>query len=179
MAFFNWFKKKIPIKDIVWINHAAKLEGVSAYVLNNKNIVLIAWFEDSFNEFHAFIHERHGMTTVPLYMARNVTSFITQDKKIVFVEHYPLREKEDALIQNWKAKEIVVMSALDDPLFTQFGGDNIRMLMQKMGLKENESVEHTLINRSIANAQRKLGKKLTVEHSARSMKEWFQKNISV
>ena len=178
MGLFNCFKKKSPIKDIVWMNHAAKMKGVSQYVHNNKNVVLIAWFEDTFNEFHSFIHERHGMTKVPLFMARNVTSFAVHDKRVVFVEHYPLCEKENTLIQNWKAEEIVVMSALDDPLFLQFGGEKISALMEKMGLKETEPVEHTLISKSIANAQRKLGRKLRVEHAARSMKEWFHKNIS-
>lgn len=66
---------------------------------------------------------------------------------------------------------------MDEPLFLHLGGERMIQLMQQMGMKEDEPVEHSLITNAIHNAQEKLAKKVTVEHTAGSMEEWFSKNI--
>jgi preprotein translocase subunit SecA len=46
--------------------------------------------------------------------------------------------------------------ALDDDLMRRFASDNIASLLKKLGLKDGQAIEHKWINKSIANAQKKV-----------------------
>lgn len=46
--------------------------------------------------------------------------------------------------------------SLEDNLMRIFASDRMRQFMQKLGLKENEAIEHPFITRAIENAQRKV-----------------------
>ena len=44
-------------------------------------------------------------------------------------------------------------------------------------MQENECIQHSLVTGALKNAQQKIAKKVTLERSARSQSQWFQKNI--
>ncbi len=46
--------------------------------------------------------------------------------------------------------------SLDDPLLRIFGGERMRGLMQRLGMKAGEAIEHKMLSRSIESAQRKV-----------------------
>jgi len=46
--------------------------------------------------------------------------------------------------------------SLEDDLMRLFGGDNIKSLMDKLGLEEDQPIEHPIITKSIENAQKKV-----------------------
>jgi len=46
--------------------------------------------------------------------------------------------------------------SLEDDLMRLFGSDNIASVMEKLGMEENEPIEHSLITRSIEQAQKKV-----------------------
>ena len=46
--------------------------------------------------------------------------------------------------------------SLEDDLMRLFGADNISSLMDKLGMEEDEPIEHALISRSIEQAQKKV-----------------------
>lgn len=46
--------------------------------------------------------------------------------------------------------------SLDDPLLRIFGGERMRSMMQRFGMKEGEAIEHKWLSRSIESAQRKV-----------------------
>ena len=46
--------------------------------------------------------------------------------------------------------------AFDDTLMRIFASDRLASLMQRLGMKEGEAIEHPLVNRAIENAQRKV-----------------------
>lgn len=45
--------------------------------------------------------------------------------------------------------------ALDDPLMKNFGGEAMRRLFMSMGITEDDGVEHSMVDKAIANAQQK------------------------
>jgi hypothetical protein len=87
---------------------------------------------------------------------------------VVFAEHYPLREKEQALFEKLQLNPAIVYSSLTEPLFKAFGGENIISLVQKLGIDENEAMEHKMISNYIIKAQEKLKKKVIIDNSAGS-----------
>lgn len=46
--------------------------------------------------------------------------------------------------------------SLEDPLLRIFGGQKMRALMERLGIQQNESIEHKWLSRSIESAQRKV-----------------------
>jgi hypothetical protein len=175
----SWFSKKesLPdLKDLIFINATAKFRAVKKLSDQHPDPLLLTWFPDTQFAFEQFCTE-HGLIVPAVTVAREVNSFQAANKTIIFLEHYPLREKEMALVQSWKPAGIYVLSALDEPLFRHYGGDRITQLFQLMGMKEDEPLEHAMITNAIHKAQQKLAKKVTVEHAANSMEDWFRKNV--
>ena len=46
--------------------------------------------------------------------------------------------------------------SLDDPLLRIFGGERLKMIMEKLKMPEGEAIEHAMVNRSLESAQRKV-----------------------
>ncbi|MBK8044067.1 MAG: hypothetical protein IPK21_16270 [Haliscomenobacter sp.] len=92
-------------------------------------------------------------------------------KTVIFLEHYPLLSRETTLTKGWKPAQALFLTALDEPLFSRFGGDRLVNLVQQLGLEETENLEHPMITKSIARAQRKLDEKLKEETSWRKARK--------
>ena len=179
MGLFDFLNKKPAgpnMKDLVWMNKHAKLQGCLNLARVHTDAVFISWFSQTQDEFKQYVQDQHGVMS-DIRSARTVSPSHIENKKVFFLEHYPLRNKEEELIAEWKVKEVYVLNSLDEPLFENFGGQNIMQLMQKMGMQEEESMENTMISKSIENAQRKIAQKLIVENSASSSADWFKRNI--
>lgn len=179
MGLLSFLQKKPDaasfVKDIVWMHNDAKLKGIIPLLRQYPEALLFAWFPETKRIGESFLQSQNISQTILLAQQIN-TSQIT-NKEIIMLEHYPLAEKEIALFNTLKKSLIFVLNALDEPLFMAFGGERIILLMQKMGIKENEEISHRMITKSIYRAQQKLAKKISFDHSsARSMKEWFQIN---
>ena len=68
--------------------------------------------------------------------------------------------------------------SFDDPLLKMFGSENILPLLEKMGLEDEEALEHKIITLSINNARDKVGKKVRTEIQTTSPQEWFKLNVN-
>lgn len=100
-------------------------------------------------------------------------------KKIAFIELHPLASVSQKAANHMAAQDVNVVFniGLDEPLMTMFGSERIQNMMRTMGTKEDEVIEHALINRSIENAQKKLEKELTTPKDNRSSpEEWAAAN---
>jgi hypothetical protein len=175
---FNLFKSKekiIKVKDIVWASEAAKWKGIVEEWKKDNSLVIICWFEATLRKAGSL--SLWDTAAAPLLLANTLRSFDISNKQIVFAEHYPLQHKEQDLFKQHSLKEATVYSSLDEPLFRHFGGEKIIELMKKLGMKEDESFEHSMISNAISNAQQKIGKKVATELLSSSAEEWFQKNF--
>ncbi|MBC7849744.1 MAG: hypothetical protein H7Y31_08410 [Chitinophagaceae bacterium] len=177
---FNLFSRAEPtptITDFIWMTRAAKHRGAIDLIKKHPTTIVAAWFNQTINEF-----QQDATTVIPGFTVRNMRQLVSpmvSNKTVIVLEHYPLRKKELAVWQQWKAERIFVLSSLEDPLFQFFGGDKIVDLMRKMGMQENESVEHALVSKALVNAQQKLDKTTINESTANSQEEWFTRNHPV
>ena len=177
MGIFSFFQKKESepaIKDLIWMSHSAKLKGTLELIQKHPDAILIAWFKNTQETFQDFLIANKILQEVRL--ANAVTPWTVSNKTVIFLEHYPLLNKEKRLILNWKSEEIFVLSSLDEALFKNIGSNNLVSMMQKLGMQDDEMLEHTLISKSIKRAQVSLEKKAVKEISAESAQEWFKKN---
>lgn len=180
MGLFSFFnkKEKLPgakVKDIIWMQGDGKKQGCLNLLQQHPQAALIAWFPETQQHWQVFLKQQQMPQTVLLVCSTNALQL--SGKTIIMLEHYPLADKEVVFLGSLHQQEILVLSAMDEPLFTKFGGDRIIDLMQKMGMKEDEAIEHKIVSKSLYNARHKLEQKVTIEQTATSMQEWFDKNI--
>lgn len=176
---FNLFKKKpagTKVIDKVVMSEKAKLAALLDHWNNDKHTTFVFWFDESFRQAEAYFAS-HTTEPVALLTAREAASPQYTNLTPVFAEHYPLRSKEEELFARMSLPSVQVYSSLAEPLFQKFGGDRIIDLMQKLGMKEEEVIEHKMISNAIRNAQDKIGKKINYEQSAHSQEDWFKKNL--
>ncbi len=176
---FGLFKKKekeVKINDKVIISEEAKLQAMFNYWSNNKNIQFIFWFDDTLRQVESFFASKTS-EPIQLLTARESSSYLLTGKIAVFAEHYPIHSKEEALYKKLNLEQVEVFSSLKEPLFQKFGGDKIIQLMQQLGMKEDEIIEHKMISNAIRKAQDKIEKKLLMEQTAHSQEDWLIKNL--
>ena len=179
---FNLFGKKDDdaenhvFTDRAYVSTAAKMNACADLARKEPNHLFICWFADTATKFKDFFAQQ-GLDESLVIEARQLHTSKLHDKIPAFVEHYPLHSKEIELIKNWDAKNIVVYSALDEPLFKHFGSDKIIPLMKMLGMKEDEVIEHNMVTKSIIKGQEKIAEQVTLEQSAASQQEWMRKNI--
>ncbi|MES2777269.1 MAG: hypothetical protein V4722_24035 [Bacteroidota bacterium] len=181
MGLFSFFSKKetiakAKVKDMIWMYHGGKRQGCLNILKQNPNVALVAWFPETQQQWQEFLQQQQ--VSQPVLLVRGLNALQLTGKSIIMLEHYPLASKEENFLQSIKQPEVIVLSAMDEPLFTKFGGQRIIDLMQKLGMKEDEAIEHKMITQSLHNAQLKLEKKVITEQTAQSMQEWFAKNAN-
>ncbi len=165
--------KSVPVRDIIYIAKEAKYKALQDLLQNDKTCKVLCWFEATRRELHAYlpVDRKPEVLLASQYFYSPGTNF-------VFAEHYPLKQAEQELYKILAIEKAVVYSALQEPLFTSFGGEKIIQMMLQMGMKEDESIEHNMISKAIENAQEKIEKKVLVEQRTTSPEEWLLMNLS-
>jgi len=179
---FNLFGKKEEdqpngiFTDKTYVSTSAKMNACLDMAKKDAATVFITWFPETTHKFKAFFAQ-HGLPENRILEARQMHSAMIQDKTAVFAEHYPLHGKEMELIKNWSQDHFIVFSAMDEPLFKHFGSEKMIPLMKLLGMKEEESIEHPLVSKSIIKGQDKIAARVNFESTANSQAEWMVKNI--
>jgi len=169
-------KEEIIIADVVYMHTAAKWHACLEAYKKDTTTVFIAWFEETQQQVQGFF-EQQNVIAADVILYRQAVMHYVKTRQLIFVEHFPLREKEDTLYSSLNFKEAKILSSLEDPLFEYFGGSRIIEVMKKMGLQENEAIQHPMVTMALKNAQKKLAKKILIEQPARSQAEWFKRNV--
>jgi hypothetical protein len=179
---FNLFGKKDDgAEDHVFVDRAyvttvAKMNACVELAKKEPDHLFICWFADTAVKFKEFFRQQ-GLDEGMVTETHHLHTSKLQNKIPVFVEHYPLHTKETELIKNWDAKNIVVYSAMDEPLFKHFGSEKLIPLMKMLGMKEDEVIEHSMVSKSIIKGQEKIAEQVSIEQSAGSQEDWMRKNI--
>ena len=179
---FNLFGKKDDdaenhvFTDRAYVSTAAKMKACADLAKEKPDTLFICWFPDTVEAFRSYF-KLQELDEERVIEARHIYASKIQGKVPIFTEHYPLHEKETALIKNWPGEKITVYSALDEPLFKHFGSDKLIPLMKMMGMKEDEVIEHAMVSKSIIKGQEKIAQQVTLEQPAASQEEWMRKNV--
>ena len=163
--------------DLVWMSTDAKAKGCLSLLESSPDAVVLFWFADTRTTFAPLLESK--FPNIELKHAFDVQPHEVLEKKVIFLEHHPMRSKEANFLLGCKASDVYVLSALNEALFKQFGGDKTLAIMRKMGMQEDEVLEHAMITSSIERAQQKLEKKAISDDASGSAAEWIRKNANL
>jgi hypothetical protein len=179
---FNLFGKKEEetpesiFTDRTYMSETAKTNACIAFAKAQPDTLFICWFSETLKKFKTIFAE-HKLNEMKVVDAKNMHSGMLQNKNAVFAEHYPLHEKELALVEHWPLEKIIVYSSMDEPLFKHFGSEKMIPLMKLLGMKEDEVIEHSFVTKSIIKGQGKIAAIVCTEQLANSQEEWLKKNL--
>lgn len=169
------FHKKFT--NVIYASDKAKQNGIIKYAKENNDAIFIVWFTNTATNYRK-LFLANNINEEKIIDAKNFTAGDYFTQKIIFLEHFPLRIKEETLVQNCVQYEFIFFNALTEPIFSYFGGDRIIELMHKMGYKENETIKHTMIDDSLLRAQQKIAERVQIEsNTSASQKDWMLVNV--
>jgi preprotein translocase subunit SecA len=203
MGLFSRGKKSAtPITNKVWKNGAARMKGLLKECLlalkSGQTPVVLVWFSES---RESLLHHLR-QTGIPHFLmeedAPNPSGVAIIDagkdlgriQKIAvsaspafyWLGRYPLSTKEEACLTHIRAAYPEAPGhyclALDDAIFEAFAGQQLVPLLEKLGLGDDECIEHKMVDKAIDNALQKIGSHVTVERTATSEKQWFTLNYT-
>jgi len=193
---FSFFKKPKHqrIDDRIYISRTvADNAFVAEYdklLSENSAVFLFCFFEGTIKRLQPLLANNNAVILNASKLNKDFANIAwrtniqtKQDPIFLFAEHHPHLYYEETIINEIETlcagnnPSIGFFTALDEPLMQQFGAQSIIELMKKMGLKEDEAISHSMVTASVANAQRKIAKKVTSQINARSQEEWMQINL--
>ncbi|MCB0506979.1 MAG: hypothetical protein KDD21_01640 [Bacteroidetes bacterium] len=188
---FDFFKKKNVLKttDYIFRSEEAKYQKLAVNLLAQKKVLLLYYFEDTKQQLInilqanniAFSEIESAAPTVYLLQASTLLNKINiSDYHIIFAEHHPSFQIENNikqhLVETLSQNEVIFYTSLEDVLLQKFGSERIIAILDKMGFKEDEIIEHKMISDSIINVQQKIDKQLQFTSDTRMRKDWFEIN---
>ena len=125
------------------------------------------------------------VSSVKFFQSAEAIDFLTKlsnkrSFQLLFLGHYPIPSKENKLLErlaNINSFTTTFYSSLDEPSFEIFGAAQIISVVEKLGLKDDESIEHAMVAKAMERAREKIESKVKFEHEASSEREWFQLNV--
>lgn len=203
MGLFSFLKSSKPAyTDRVWRTADKALLGMitdAMLAITRKQVpIVLCFFEDEFEQITKFLTDK-GVPAIPLKdyhsakqpgvvwyaSAAAASDFISALAKeplaILFYGHYPLPARENEVLQKlqtgFPAASIVFYSSLDEPAFKLFGAERIAALLDSLGMKEDEAIEHRMVSTAMQRAREKVASMVRNEQPATSEADWFSKNV--
>ena len=167
---------KPKVSDRVFMHQQAKWNYCQKLLTEDPKTIFIGWFDDTIGELENFFR-RYTSSPPAILNARTIHKAQVEGSPIIFVEHHPMKSKEELAFGQLGLKKVIVLSSLDEPLVKMFGGEKLIDIMQKLGMKEDELIEHKMVSQSIANAQKKIEERMIVEQSVRSQSDWLERSL--
>jgi hypothetical protein len=167
--------RHVHFKDMVCKNETGRLGYLMRLMMEHPDAIAVAWFADTQKQLNTFFEEKNIEGRQVLHV-QDITAEQVQRRTVIFVERHPLFSKEQKFCIGMKAGLVVRLCTLDDELIKMFGSENLKPLMERMGFGEEEALEHSMISKSIEQAQQKLEQAVKIEKPATSPQQWFRLN---
>lgn len=175
MPFFDFLKKtpKGPrIKVRVWVDQSAKEKACIKMAQSETSLVFIAWSKVTSQHFHE-VFKRQNLPNEVITASDIIPSRMTGRNFVLLERHYD-QDKEKKFLESLNSNDVLVHVSLSDPLLSAFNADGIRKVMDRMGHKEDEYIEHEMVNKSIERAMEKIKNSDLKQNSSGELMEWIE-----
>lgn len=189
---FGLFKKSTKSPQVhykFFVSEVEKYRFLATHMLATDNkYVLLYHYEDTRSQMEQLLEaakvtfsadRNSGARILVLDAEEFLSDEIYGTPEVFVIEIYPLAEREARIVQKALDKDyqLTCYASIDSPFFQLFGGDRITSLMQRMGVKPGEVIEHSFIDDAVRKAQLKIAKAIQVEQPVRdSLEEWMKVN---
>jgi hypothetical protein len=163
--------------DKVYITTEAKKNACILMCKENPHLLFVAWFSDTAKVFKEGFN-LNGIATNRVAVITDLTQDDHVNFELVFLEHYPLAQKEIVAMATFSQESFVVLSAMDEPLFKHFGSDKMLPFITLLGFKKEKAIEHSYVTAAITKGQQKIAALVLQDEGAESQAQWLQKHLT-
>jgi preprotein translocase subunit SecA len=177
--FFSKKKKGPKVRYIVYLSKVMKYKMLLEHLeKSNDTIELIYFFDQTKDEMEKLLKAK-GLTNYSLILDKEVGTTSIGNKMIIDV--HPIRSVNQKLIDRFdNTSDLEFWIGLDESIMKMFGQEKLPSLMLKMGMKEDEAIEHKMVSTAIERAQENLESKIESHSDIRaSLQAWEANNQSV
>ncbi|MFY0654815.1 MAG: hypothetical protein JXQ96_22475 [Cyclobacteriaceae bacterium] len=201
---FGFFKSKLKgpqLTYFVYLNQTALYRQLFNRLIREINsggrILVVYYFSKTLEELKMLIEAgkldysmvgNNVDVTAKLYLASESEVLNSQSSGlnlemfsvVIFSEIHPMAGRDLALHEhlqqyNKEAYEVFYTS-MDSPIIQPFGAERIINIMKKLGMDENEMIEHDMVTQSLIKAQEKISAAVRHEKPADSAELWMSLN---
>lgn len=186
---FSWpWQKKAPPEppsvDRVWGSLSAR-DRALVRAAQAGPLVVLAFFDETVDRVRAALGQA-GLSEGPRCSVARVDQLERRppDAQLIIAERHPLPANNRALLERLQreaplAPPPVFFSALDEPFLLRMMGPSVGALMSRLGLSDDEPIEHPMIARALKNAREKAAQRFGAKAplASSSMAEWLQRNL--
>jgi hypothetical protein len=191
-SLFKSKKKEIITTDFIWKNEAVKYNALVKELKEHEKSVLVYYFEDTKNAIEELLNaaQLNYSTEANSFASKiwliNANTLIHKadigNRTVFFAEHHPSYSRENEiktyLLEKLGIQEVRFYTSFEDKLMQMFGSERILQLMEKMGFKDDEVLQHPYINSSLQKAQQRIDENLSFHNNnTRLRKDWFEINF--
>lgn len=174
---FNFFRKNSPsvtVRDFCFISEEYKLKAIASLALQEPQTIFLCWFSDTHKLLLSYFKGMEiSQERVLLLKGSNYLKI--SHKKIILAEHHPSLQVEENFYKQMNITTVDYYNSLTEAIFKKAGADKIIDLMRKIGVKDDEAIQHTMISSSIKRLQEKMASSLDGFITASSQEEWIKK----
>lgn len=176
---FSFFKKREVVPPVsVYADKVQMYRQLMTDLAESRQSVVVCFFEKTADELTELINAAQ-IRDIRLVVAPVSADDLKAVEQVFIAEIYPTGSFYTQTVKTISSagKSVFkVVSHLDNPFFSHFGGDRLKALTVQLGMKSDEALTHPMIDRAISNAQSKTESGLAIERKAASMEEWFSIN---
>ena len=157
---------------------------------DQKNLDIVYFFQTTGNEVEllfnaagiAFANRQKVLVAEDRINLWSARAFLDQrvipDGLIWGAEFHPIRTTNLELISSLPVHaEIRFYTTLDNAFYRAIGMGSTISMMDSLGLKENDSIEHKLVNKALVRTQEKMESRVGTARDAESLDEWVEINV--
>lgn len=101
---------------------------------------------------------------------------------LIVAERHPLLAEDNRVLSNFADDlpcrcRVSYHVSLEDPLMKLFAGESVVGLLRKMGMREDEAIESSMVQRRIQQAQKKVTASVSENRPAATSQEWLELNV--
>lgn len=199
MGLFDWLKgskRKVEVAGYrIWLTHAAKIAGIRkeaaaaiADPAGPNAVIAVAHFDDCLQQLAAAAAgldpNRIRVTRSDCLPSRPPTDLIADESSLLILvgERHPLASHDDDVLEFAQSQpcrcRVVYHVSLEDPLLKPFAGEWVENILRRLGMKEDEAIESTMVSRRIQRELNRIAKTATGDAPANSAAEWLERNCA-
>jgi hypothetical protein len=176
-SFFKREKSKELPAVMVFTSKVQMYKWLIADAMQSPSTIFY-FFEETGRELRALL-DAAGAESIKLLNWKDADKTLIPGNVYV-AELYPLSAPYANLINNLQQQSrisVLTLSHLDSPIFMKMNGEKLKTLVARLGIRDDESISHTMVTRAISNLQSKLDQKVVAEIEANSIEDWYQTNL--
>lgn len=193
---FSFFKKKTQIRIVTYKTKMLKYRNIlNRFKEDNssKHVLLLYFFEQTRDEMAKILeaaqlkHTEITADSLPaegfnLLNARNLNSQILLKADMTYVlELHPITSINELPFQAFQKRnesmDLTYFTGLDEAVMIAFASGRLQSLLEKMGFKDDEAIEHNMVTKSVQRGQQKMTENLSEHQDIRTSQEaWLEKN---